>query len=78
MSDYIPIDCTLYSRYELAIMHRQRLRLVWREPNGGWRLETVLPLNLQTRNHAEYLQLRSVTGVEVEVRLDQIKHVEFC
>lgn len=78
MSDYIPIDCTLYSRYELAIMHRQRLRLAWRGSNGVWHLETVLPLNLQTRNHAEYLQLRSATGVELEVRLDQIKRVDFC
>jgi transcriptional antiterminator Rof (Rho-off) len=78
MSDYIPIDCTLYNRYELAIMHRQKLRLTWCDPKGNWHLETVLPLNLQTRHHAEYLQLRTMTGAELEIRLDQIRRVDFC
>lgn len=78
MSDYIPIDCSLYSQYELAIMHRQKLRLTWRDPQGVWHLETLLPLNLQTRHHAEYLQLRTLAGTELEIRLDQIRRVDFC
>ena len=32
---YVPIDCSSNSRYELAIMHRRTLRLVWRDEAGG-------------------------------------------
>jgi hypothetical protein len=59
-------------------MHRQKLRLTWRDPQGVWHLETLLPLNLQTRHHAEYLHLRTMAGTELEIRLDQIRRVDFC
>lgn len=72
MSDYIPIDCGLYSGYELAIMHRQRLRVAWRDQDGVCHLETLLPLDLQTREHAEYLLARTAAGQTLEVRLDWI------
>jgi Rho-binding antiterminator len=72
MSDYTPIDCELYSRYELAIMHRQKLRLAWRDPEGTYHLETLLPVDLRTRDHAEYLLSRTKTGRVIEMRLDRI------
>ncbi|MDQ2695886.1 MAG: Rho-binding antiterminator [Pseudomonadota bacterium] len=72
MSDYIPIDCDPYCRYELAILHRQRLRVIWREPGGATHLETLLPLDLQTRHHAEYLLAVSGDGARRVLRLDRI------
>jgi Rho-binding antiterminator len=78
MSDYIPIDCSLYSRYELAVMHRQRLKLVWRSSDGIVHMEILLPMDLRTRDHAEYLLLRRQSGEALEMRLDQIVRVEFC
>lgn len=71
-TDYTPIDCEQYSRYELAIMHRQRLRIAWRDHDGDSHLENLLPINLNTRNHAEYLLVRGWSGKERELRLDRI------
>ena len=72
MSDYIPIDCETYANYELAIMHRQRLRLVWREPDGTIHLEILRPVDLETRQHAEYLHLADCDGQRRVIRLDRI------
>lgn len=77
MSDYRPIDCSLYSLYELAVMHRQRLRVVWRCSDGMVHMEILLPIDLRTRDHAEYLLAGRQTGEELEMRLDQIVRVEF-
>lgn len=72
MTDYIPIDCSRYSEFELAIMHRTRLRLSWRDAAGNLHLETLLPTDLRTRRGAEYLVVASTTGREQEIRLDRI------
>ena len=72
MSDYIPIDCALYARYELAVLHRQRLRVAWRNQDGTAHLEVLLPTDLNTRNHAEFMLARTTTGGVLELRLDQI------
>jgi Rho-binding antiterminator len=76
MSDYVPIDCALYSHYELTIMHAQVLRTAWRDPTGAVHLQTLLPVNLQTREHAEYLLARTREGGVVEIRLDHIIRAE--
>jgi Rho-binding antiterminator len=78
MSDYTPIDCGLYSRYELAILRRQRLRVAWRDPDGACHLETLLPVNLQTREHAEYLLAKTGGDAALEIRLDRIIRAEPC
>jgi len=72
MSDYVPIDCELYSQYELTIMHAQHLRTAWRDSTGAAHLQTLLPVNLQTREHAEYLLARTQDGAVLEIRLDRI------
>ena len=75
MSEYRPIDCELYSRYELAIMRRQALRIAWRDDYGNIHLRSLLPINLQTRNRAEYLLAETDHGIVLELRLDQIIRV---
>jgi transcriptional antiterminator Rof (Rho-off) len=40
-------------------------------------MEILLPIDLKTRDHAEYLLARRQTGEELEMRLDQIVRVEF-
>ena len=72
MKDYQPIDCDLYSRYELAILRRQRLRTIWRDQQGCYHLRVLQPLNLRSRAHCEYLLARTETGHILELRLDQI------
>ncbi len=76
MSDYTPIDCELYSHCELAIIRRQRLRVAWRALDGSTHMEALLPLDLQTRNHAEYMLARDLRGVVLRLRLDRIIRVE--
>jgi Rho-binding antiterminator len=73
---YTPIDCGVYSNYELAIMHRQKLRLSWHGDNGIDHLDTVAPKDLKTDNHEEFLIAESSSGDELQIRLDKIHHME--
>jgi Rho-binding antiterminator len=72
MSDYTPIDCGLYSRYELAILRRHRLRLSWRDAGGLARIDTVTPVDLATRGGEEFLVIEQSDGHRLDVRLDRI------
>ncbi|MFQ5759336.1 MAG: Rho-binding antiterminator [Acidiferrobacterales bacterium] len=74
MTDYIPIPCSQYDRYEVAIMHRRRLRLRWHADNVVYR-HIVKPIDLQTRNGEEFLICRK-RGETFPIRLDQIREVE--
>lgn len=74
MTDYIPIPCSQYDRYEVAIMHRRRLRLIWHADNVVYR-RTVEPIDLRTRDSEEFLICRK--GDETfSIRLDQIRKVD--
>ena len=72
MSDYKPIDCGLYDRYEIAIMHRQRLLLSWRDAQSMAHLEVVQPRSLETSRGAEYLLAEAKDGRRLRLRLDHI------
>jgi Rho-binding antiterminator len=72
---YAPIACARYSEYEVAILHRQKLHLRWREDNV-FHDEVVLPLDLKTQNHEEFLICRSGSGKTVTIRLDRIQRME--
>ena len=76
MTDYTPIDCGQYSEYELAIMHRQRLRISWQEPGGQPHIEVFTPVQLVTRNHEEFLVVLGRDGRQLELRLDHIRKTE--
>lgn len=72
MTDYRPISCEQYARYELWILRRQTLRLRWRDARGFDHLEAVRPLDLQTRAKAEYLVAERLSGERLTLRLDRI------
>lgn len=72
MSDYEPIDCDLYERYELAIMHRRLLLVRWRGRNGLLYLERLKPVDLRVRAGTEFLHALTLTGEERVLRLDAI------
>ena len=73
---YQPISCALYSEYELAIMHRQKIKLVWHE-NTLTRIATVRPLDLRTKNHQEFLIAEDHQGQALRIRLDFIHSQDF-
>ncbi len=77
MSDYTPIDCGLYSEYELAILRRRRLRIFWRDKDGLTRMDVVMPLGLQTRGGAEYLCAGDCAGHTLGLRLDHITDMQY-
>lgn len=75
MSDddgYTPIDCGVYSEYELAIMHQRRLRLHWQDDIGNDHIESVLPRDLKTESKREYLIAERQDGSTLKLRLDRI------
>ncbi|MEJ2059923.1 MAG: transcriptional antiterminator, Rof [Gammaproteobacteria bacterium] len=75
-NEYIPISCADYSRYELAILRGQALRVSWRGARGVAHVETLIPLDLRTRTHAEFLIARNQEGSRRVLRLDRIRHAE--
>lgn len=72
---YAPIACARYSEYEVAILHRQKLHLRWRENNVHYD-QVVQPLDLKTANHEEFLIFRNNTGATLTIRLDHIHRME--
>lgn len=75
-NQYRPISCALYSKFELAIMHRQQIKLVWQEQDQT-RIATVKPLDLKTRKHQEFLIAEDHQGQTLRIRLDYIRSQEF-
>lgn len=69
---YVPISCDLHSEYELAILRRQWLHLVWADRNVIHD-EVVLPLDLKTAHHEEYLVCRTKDDTTHEIRLDRVR-----
>ena len=76
MTDYTPIDCEIYSRYEVAILHGSRLRLSWHDADGQTHIEVLRPRDLRTRAHAEFLIAEGADGTPLELRLDYITRME--
>lgn len=76
MTDYTPIDCGRYSEYELAILHRQRLRITWRDEAGVVHVELLMPRDLRTERGEEFLVAEKADGSVIEFRLDHIRRTE--
>ncbi len=76
MTDYTPIDCARYSEYEVAILQGRPLRISWHDADGQSRIAVCTPLDLVTRDHAEYLVVRPADADRLELRLDRIHRTE--
>ncbi|BAZ92464.1 transcriptional antiterminator [Thiohalobacter thiocyanaticus] len=73
---YTPIDCGLYSNFELAILRGWRLQVTWQDNSGLDHIELLRPRDLQTRDHAEYLIAERGDGERIEIRLDRIREAQ--
>ncbi len=73
---YTPVSCETYSRYELAILRGQALRVCWKGARGTDRVETLVPLDLRTRRHAEFMIARDLYGRRRVLRLDRIQRAD--
>lgn len=76
-SDYQPIACAQHERLEFSVLRKIPLRLGFVE-QGEHKHETVLPLDINTRNGAEWLKFRRKDGSETEIRLDAISGFSYA
>lgn len=74
MTDYKPISCGNYERFEVAIMHREQLHISWHEENVVYD-QVITPTNLETRAGEEFLLFYDANGHRGQVRLDRIRKV---
>ena len=69
MSDYRPIACADHERLEFAALTKQWLEV---SVDGGT-VQRLLPLDVYTRDGAEWLQAQTAAGDVVTLRLDTLK-----
>ncbi|MDH3948059.1 MAG: transcriptional antiterminator, Rof [Gammaproteobacteria bacterium] len=72
---YTPIPCAAYDTYEIAIMHGELLQLVWKDELNQHNISVLKPLDLQTREGAEFLIAKTDEGKTLQLRLD---HIQSC
>lgn len=73
---YQPISCNLHSQYELAIMHKNKLDLTWID-DGKYISDTnIMPVDIKTKNKAEYLIAKTSAQKDLILRLDQITKMQ--
>lgn len=68
---YQPISCVQHERLEFSVLRRLRLQIEYRD-DGSSHNERVLPLDVFTREGAEWLKFRREDGKEAQIRLDAI------
>lgn len=72
MLEYQPISCVQHERLEFSVLRKIPLLLEYCQDSATIR-HTVMPLDVATRNGAEWLKFRVADGGEVrEIRLDAI------
>jgi Rho-binding antiterminator len=69
---YQPISCELHSQYELAIMHKNKLYLSWLKDGEVVTETNVTPVDVQTKNKAEFLIAKTASQNGLCLRLDHI------
>jgi len=73
MNDYVPIACIEHERLEFAVLRRQKLVLQVLDDSGNFSTLSVLPIDVATRDQAEWLTYRDDSGAVGVVRLDRIQ-----
>ena len=69
---YTPIPCSLHSRYELAILRQEPVRLRWLDESGVVHARTLVLRDLFAHQGEEVLLAEDDHGREFRVRLDRI------
>jgi Rho-binding antiterminator len=71
MPDYCPISCALHERLEFSVLRGSFLQIEYIAPQGRV-VERILPLDVATRNGAEWMKFRKEDGRVEEIRLDRL------
>lgn len=73
--EYLPIACMQHERLEFSVLRRIPLKLEYRLDDQR-RVEKIMPLDVATRDGAEWLKFRREDSSEEEIRLDRILSFE--
>jgi len=68
VSDYRPIACADHERLEFAALKKQ-----WLDVRVGGEAQRLLPLDVYTRDGAEWLLAETGSGEKLTVRLDSLQ-----
>lgn len=72
MVEYRPISCAQHERLEFSVLRKTPLLLEYRQGTETIR-QKVLPLDVATRNGAEWMKFKVMGSEEIlEIRLDTI------
>lgn len=71
---YIPIACALHDEYEIAIMHKKKLNILWSD--DGPHTAEVLPKDILVKDKQEFLVAETQDGKDLCIRLDKITLLE--
>ncbi|MEN8177897.1 MAG: hypothetical protein ABFS39_04690 [Pseudomonadota bacterium] len=77
MSAYKPIACALHEHYQLAVMKKMLIDMVWSDAAGERRVDRIRPLDVYTKAKAEYLLGEIENLGEIEIRLDLINEARW-
>ena len=72
MSDYRPIACSDHERLEFAALKRQWLDVTVKSGHGST-VQRLRPLDVYTRDGAEWLKAQTEADEVVTLRLDALK-----
>ena len=72
MSDYRPIACSDHERLEFAALKRQWLEVSVAAGERAGR-QRLLPLDVYTRDGAEWLLAETESGEQLTLRLDSLR-----
>jgi len=68
VSDYRPIACSDHERLEFAALTKQ-----WLDVRVGGAARRLLPLDVYTRDGAEWLLAETESGEQLTLRLDSLR-----
>jgi len=68
VSDYRPIACSDHERLEFAALKKQ-----WLDVRVGGEAQRLLPLDVYTRDGAEWLLAETESGEQLTLRLDSLR-----
>ncbi|MET0069520.1 MAG: hypothetical protein ABW096_05725 [Candidatus Thiodiazotropha sp.] len=70
--DYLPIPCAQHEAYQYAVMKGVMLDLNWRDGRGVKYGAQARPIDVVTRDGAEFLVIKQQDGSIHTIRLDRI------
>jgi transcriptional antiterminator Rof (Rho-off) len=70
--NYIPVACAQHEAYQYAVLKQTMLDLSWHDQGSVMRRCKAMPVDVVTRDNAEYLVVKHEDGSIQSVRLDRI------